>query len=440
MKSSAAIQIRALGKQYVHSRSATGRQTLREALTAMGSAIAMRLGRARKSDSPMCPGMAEGTSPVLRWALRDVSVTIAKGDVVGLIGANGAGKSTLLKILSRITPPTTGDVTLHGRAGSLLEVGTGFHPELSGRENIYLYGAILGMRRREVSAKFKQIAEYAGVTDHLELPVKRYSSGMYVRLAFAVAAFLDTDILFVDEVLAVGDVAFQRRCLGTVKELANSGRTVVFVSHNMSIIQSLCDRVLVIDGGRLVFDGPTPAGVRHYMRLQSVQSMQPLATRTRAIAPKGMMFTRLQISDAEGRAQSQLMTGQDVQIRLGFRMDRDIGGVDIGMTIYDELGVAVSHLSTRHGRDLTADSRRLGETCSERVCTIKRLPLLPGRYRINIVAQCGPENLDHIEDAAQFDVIGGDYFGTGRLPDRGLIVIDHQWQASTASMDAVHAA
>jgi lipopolysaccharide transport system ATP-binding protein len=198
------------------------------------------------------------------WALRDVSFAIRPGEVVGIVGRNGAGKSTLLKVLSRITKPTTGRVALRGRVGSLLEVGTGFHPELTGRENIYLNGAILGMKRREIARKFDSIVAFAEIEQFLDTPVKRYSSGMYVRLAFAVAAHLEPEILIVDEVLAVGDMAFQRKCTGRMREVGQSGCTVLFVSHDMAAVESLCTRALLLDGGRLVREGAVPDIVGEY--------------------------------------------------------------------------------------------------------------------------------------------------------------------------------
>jgi lipopolysaccharide transport system ATP-binding protein len=198
------------------------------------------------------------------WALQDINFEIEQGSAVGIIGRNGAGKSTLLKILSRTTAPTTGDVKLKGRVASLLEVGTGFHPELSGRENIYLNGAILGMTRREITRKFDEIVDFAGVERYVDTPVKRYSSGMYVRLAFAVAAHLESEILIVDEVLAVGDAEFQKKCLGKIRNVAGSGRTVLFVSHNMSAVNALCRRSVVLKMGKSIFDGPTPSAIAFY--------------------------------------------------------------------------------------------------------------------------------------------------------------------------------
>ena len=211
--------------------------------------------------------LARGQAPEIDtlWALRDVGFEIAAGEVVGMIGHNGAGKSTLLKILSRITEPTEGEAEIHGRVGSLLEVGTGFHPELTGRENIFLNGAILGMKRADIAARFDEIVAFAETEAFLETPLKKYSSGMYLRLAFAVAAHLQPDILIVDEVLAVGDAAFQRKCLGKMGDVAKQGRTVLFVSHNMGAVRSLCKRGLVFNGGRLEFDGRTDEAISYYL-------------------------------------------------------------------------------------------------------------------------------------------------------------------------------
>lgn len=206
------------------------------------------------------------------WALRNCSFDVARGDLVGIIGRNGAGKSTLLKLLSRITEPTEGEILMYGRVGALLEVGTGFHPELTGRENVYLNGTILGMRRREIAARFDEIVSFAEVERFLDTPVKHYSSGMYVRLAFAVAAHLEPEVLIVDEVLAVGDSEFQRKCLGKMEEVAHAGRTVLFVSHNMHSISSLTKRTLVLDRGSCVFDGPTAEGIAHYRAMQAAHA------------------------------------------------------------------------------------------------------------------------------------------------------------------------
>src|SRR6476469_3896098 len=238
-----AIQVRSLGKQYRLGTARARYKTIRDSITSVVTAPFRRNAQQRHE---------------LFWALRDISFDINKGDVVGIIGRNGAGKSTLLKILSNITDPTEGEASIYGRLGSLLEVGTGFHPELTGRENIYLNGAILGMPRQEIDRRMDEIVAFAEVDRFLTTAVKHYSDGMYLRLAFAVAAHLEPDILLVDEVLAVGDARFQRKCLGKMSDIAErGGRTVLVVSHNMGAIQRLCDRSLLIDGGRLVEDGPT---------------------------------------------------------------------------------------------------------------------------------------------------------------------------------------
>jgi len=253
----AAVAARGLGKRYVIARQARA--------TTLGE----RIGQLVRA-----PFGGAGAEEEL-WALRDVDFTIPAGSAVGIIGRNGAGKSTLLKLLSRITPPTTGELRLRGRVGSLLEVGTGFHPELTGRENIFLNGAILGMRRREIAQRFDAIVAFAEVERFLETPVKRYSSGMYVRLAFAVAAHLEPEILVVDEVLAVGDAEFQRKCLGKMSEVSGEGRTVIFVSHSMQAVSALTQRVLLLDRGRCHFDGPTAEGLARYRALQGSDERQP---------------------------------------------------------------------------------------------------------------------------------------------------------------------
>ena len=255
---SAAIAARGSLEALPHRRAAGGYGTLRDSLARGGATHPPDAGTHHHEEI---------------WALNDISFDVAQGEVLGVIGRNGAGKSTLLKVLTRITTPTTGRATIRGRVGSLLEVGTGFHPELTGRENVFLNGAILGMKRREIDRKFAEIVEFAGVEQFIDTPVKRYSSGMYVRLAFAVAAHLEPEILLVDEVLAVGDAEFQRRCLGRMEEIGGTGRTVLFVSHNMQAVAQLCDRVILLEGGGIVLDGPSTEVVAQY--LQRVTARRP---------------------------------------------------------------------------------------------------------------------------------------------------------------------
>jgi lipopolysaccharide transport system ATP-binding protein len=249
-----AIAVEGVGKQYRIGEFRAAYGTLRDSLARTARRVAS--GHPRQPRSEI-------------WALEDVSFALEEGEVLGVIGKNGAGKSTLLKILTRITTPTTGRAEIRGRVGSLLEVGTGFHPELTGRENVYLNGAVLGMKRREISRKFSDIVEFSGIGKFVDTPVKRYSSGMYVRLAFSVAAHLEPEILLIDEVLAVGDAEFQRRCLGRMEDYSNSGRTVLFVSHNMQAVSRLCDRVILLQGGRLVMDGQGSDVVAHYLQMES---------------------------------------------------------------------------------------------------------------------------------------------------------------------------
>src|SRR5579863_359451 len=252
------IRVANLGKRYRIGHRESYR-TLRESLVAGVAAPFRRVASAVRGNRDAAPN---GDGQV--WALRDLSFEVEPGEVLGIVGRNGAGKSTLLKVLSRITEPTTGRVELYGRVGSLLEVGTGFHPELTGRENIFLSGAILGMRRAEIVRKFDEMVAFAEVEKFIDTPVKHFSSGMYVRLAFAVAAHLEPEILLVDEVLAVGDAAFQKKCLGKMGDVAKEGRTVLFVSHNVAAVTRLCNRCIVLSGGRAIFDGETRMAVSEY--------------------------------------------------------------------------------------------------------------------------------------------------------------------------------
>ena len=259
--SNLAIRAERLGKRYRIGAAARKLTTAREAIAHFASAPFRNLTRLRRLSS-----FRDGDTTDIIWALRDVSFQLTHGEAIGIIGQNGAGKSTLLKVVSRITEPTTGRLELHGRVGSLLEVGTGFHPELTGRDNIFLNGSILGMDRSYIKRRFAEIVDFAGVEKFIDTPVKRYSSGMYVRLAFAVAAHLEPEILIVDEVLAVGDAAFQRKCLGKMNSVVGEGRTVLFVSHNMNAIEGLCRRALYLDGGSVARDGEAHAVINHYLQ------------------------------------------------------------------------------------------------------------------------------------------------------------------------------
>jgi lipopolysaccharide transport system ATP-binding protein len=311
--------------------------TLRDTLASMLTAPVRRL----RSTVERAPAPNGHRGPSTFWALNDVSFEVRRGEVVGIIGHNGAGKSTLLKILSRITKPTSGSIELHGRVGSLLEVGTGFHPELSGRENIFLNGAMLGMKQAEIKRKFDEIVAFADVEKFIDTPVKRYSSGMYVRLAFGVAAHLEPEILIVDEVLAVGDAQFQRKCLGKMNDVAKSGRTVLFVSHNMAALRSLCNRGLVLDKGNLILDTDTETAVREYLSDDSAMEAQVVWTETDAPSTPEIRFLKAYILDDEGQYAPVIDCRKDFSIALEYEVLQPISGLRIGFFMRNAEGVGM---------------------------------------------------------------------------------------------------
>jgi lipopolysaccharide transport system ATP-binding protein len=303
------ITVKNVSKQYHIGAARKAPATLRETLS----------GVAR---SPLKSLRGNGSPDEILWALKDITFDVQPGEVVGIVGRNGAGKSTLLKVLSRITEPTTGRIELYGKVGSLLEVGTGFHPELTGRENVYLNGSILGMSRAEIERKFDEIVAFSEIEKFLETPVKRYSSGMYVRLAFAVAAHLEPEILIVDEVLAVGDVNFQKKCLGKMNEISAEGRTVLFVSHSVNSVRRLCSRTLVINEGRVIADGPTSESLRCYndlMREKDVNETTNLAKRLARGASCAVRFTGVNIGDRDGNEKLDFMPGDMIRIEVSYR-------------------------------------------------------------------------------------------------------------------------
>ena len=370
------------------------------------------------------------------WALQDVSFEVGQGEVVGIIGGNGAGKSTLLKILSEITPPSSGRALLQGRVASLLEVGTGFHPELTGRDNVYLNGAIMGMTRRDVSSRFDEIAAFSGVEDYLDTPVKRYSSGMRVRLGFAVAAHLEPEILIIDEVLAVGDAAFQQKCLGKLGEVARAGRTVLFVSHNLSSVENLCQRGIVLKGGQLAFDGTQTEAIAHYLDSIGAAGVS-LRERTDRTGSGELRVSAVAMRDMEGRSTRTLFAGQDVEIHLHFENPKGRRFQNLRVQIFVEtlLGTPVFTQSNRLAHREFDSLPLLGAF----VCRISRLPLPLSSFRIgfHISAQAGSANLvvDAIDDAFEFEVAGGDFFGIGKLPriSQGVALVMAEWHIEADS-------
>jgi lipopolysaccharide transport system ATP-binding protein len=325
-----AISIRGLGKRYKIGAHMERSSTLRDALTNAAKAPFRRLKHA---------GSSTGHVTTI-WALRDVSFDVSPGEVLGVIGGNGAGKSTLLKILSRITEPTEGEAHINGRVGSLLEVGTGFHQELSGRENIYLNGAILGMTRAEINRKFEEIVDFSEIGEFLDTPVKRYSSGMFVRLAFSVAAHLEPEILLVDEVLAVGDISFQRKCLGQMEEIAGAGRTVFFVSHNMNAVRGLCTRAVQIDQGRLVADGPTDEVVRDYIAQQTASGSSLKLARALG-KPDELLVTDVRVKDDRGRSGGPFHSSRPIHIEIDVEVARSNEGYQVGFDLMAAGGLAL---------------------------------------------------------------------------------------------------
>lgn len=330
------IRVTNLGKQYRIGAAPKAYNTLRDSLV---NAVQAPLRRIRQGFMPKDDGGFQGDQADIIWALNDVSFSVEHGQVLGVIGRNGAGKSTLLKILSRVTEPSRGEVEIHGRVGSLLEVGTGFHPELTGRENIFLNGAILGMRRMEIQGKFDEIVSFSGVEKFIDTPVKRYSSGMYLRLAFAVAAHLEPDILVVDEVLAVGDAEFQQKCLGKMNDVAQQGRTVLFVSHNMSAILRLTQESIVLDRGQIVMRGPTPEAVDFYMSSgfsktgERTWEADEVPLNAYPFAP-----IALRVRDAEGRVGDIVRSAEPASVEIEYRLKEPIQGLRVGIYLMSMRG------------------------------------------------------------------------------------------------------
>ncbi|MEO0404849.1 MAG: ABC transporter ATP-binding protein [Bacteroidota bacterium] len=351
------------------------------------------------------------------WALRDINFTVKKGEVLGIIGRNGAGKSTLLKVLSQVTPPTTGSIKAKGRIASLLEVGTGMHPELTGRENIYLNGSILGMSKEEISSKLDEIVDFSGCARYIDTPLKRYSSGMKVRLGFAVAAFLEPEILIVDEVLAVGDAEFQKKAIGKMKDVSQGeGRTVLFVSHNMGSIRSLCDRGLVMENGTLAFDGPVEEAVQAYLSQGASQNVD-LSEREDRLGSGKLLFKSISLLNTEGEKCQEVISGEKItvkvtyecsdlsmlskQVILGFSFCDQYDQM-IASYISDEMGYLMHELKANGTIELKLD----------------RLLLRGGEYRIRLFSSYGSTGksdlLDVIEGAMSFTVIPSDFWGNGK--------------------------
>jgi lipopolysaccharide transport system ATP-binding protein len=407
------VQVENLSKQYQIGSRAAGYSTLRESLTNIARDPLSTFRRTPKTNSTI-------------WALRDVSFTIKAGEVVGIVGQNGAGKSTLLKVLTRITEPTSGSAKLYGRAGSLLEVGTGFHPELTGRENIYLNGAILGMAKPEIARKFDDIVAFAEIEKFLDTPVKRYSSGMYMRLAFAVAAYLDPEILVVDEVLAVGDAAFQKKCLGRMRDISTQGRTVIFVSHNMAAIRSLCSRGILLVQGRNVFDGAAGECVDRYLAdvsRNATNEVDLTNIRRPQVAETTLQIVKVRVHSNDGRP--LVRSGDPLIVELDFMVGESLDDVAIGINVLSADNVSIMECRSSHSYGAIAHLVP-GEYSIK--CRIDQNMLSPGLYVLSVGARCASKHLDYVPQAMSFEVYSDETVGSLWLDDvQGCVRIPSEW-------------
>jgi lipopolysaccharide transport system ATP-binding protein len=354
----------------------------------------------------------------LHWALREVSFNVQEGEVLGVIGRNGAGKSTLLKILSRITEPTRGRATIRGRVSSLLEVGTGFHPELSGRENIYLNGTILGMRKREIDRKLDQIIDFSGVEKFLDTPIKRYSSGMKVRLAFAVAAHLEPEILIIDEVLAVGDAEFQQKCMGKMHDVATSGRTVLFVSHNLSAIESLCSHGVLLQHGQVAASGNIEEILEQY-RAGHRRNRSSMGVKR----SKGRFFQDVSILDWRGKETNTIPVGHGCRIRIEVNSQDKQVTPRIGIGVDDDFGVRQLTLVTPLSRDVVG----VVEGSAVIECALESLPLRPGEYSLKLSASQNGSPIESLNEAIRITIADGELFSGGHRFHSGTCVAKTSW-------------
>jgi len=416
-----AIRVEQLGKRYKVGGPSRSYNTIRETIT-----DAFRAPRKRASSSDEENHF---------WALKDISFDVPKGDVVGIIGRNGAGKSTLLKVLARITEPTEGRAEVRGRVGSLLEVGTGFHPELTGRENVYLSGAILGMKRAEIQRKFDQIMSFAEVDRFVDTPLKHYSSGMYLRLAFAVAAHLEPAILMVDEVLAVGDLSFQRKCMGKMQEVGESGQTVLFVSHDLTAISRLATRSIVLQGGKILFYGPTSEAIRLYAEYRQNPG-ETLANRKDRTGDGVIQLTSITFHAPDGRDIAALGCGDPLMVAVGYtsRLPRlDYGDLALDMRVTDMLGHPITTFSTRFC-NFEGDGRL--NSSGTLYCTIPSMALASETYAIDLWLAYKGAVADFVVRAGEIQIVTSPYFETGQEPVKrkhGAALMKHAWSASATA-------
>ena len=437
-----AINVEGLSKRYRIGARQESYKTLRDTITDAFTAPFRKRRQTHKREgseenpSVHGPGSLPSSNSYI-WALKDVFLEVRQGEVVGIIGRNGAGKTTLLKIFSRITEPTEGYAEVWGRVGSLLEVGTGFHPELTGRENIYLNGAILGMKKEEIARRFDDIVAFSEIEKFLDTPVKRYSSGMYVRLAFAVAAHLEPEILLVDEVLAVGDAAFQKKCLGKMGNVVREGRTVLFVSHNMTAITSLCNRAIWLDGGSIREDGTSESVVSNY--LASIRTRQSITEGRvsldhhpgrRKDFDQIVFIHECQLLDDHEQPVAHFTSGREARIRIGYGANSPLTNVAITFVcaFRNSQGQRIAYCSSDVvGADLTSLPANGAVEC-----IIPRLSFFPGTYSIDIGCKVGNGWSDFIYEAVEVEVVDGGFYATKLLPPDGGgdLLLEYIWDVS----------
>jgi lipopolysaccharide transport system ATP-binding protein len=386
--------------------------------------------RIRGKEDPNAPVSTLSSSGTIEsgtvTALRDVCLEVEQGEILGVIGGNGAGKTTLLKIITGLTSPTRGAVKIKGRVGALLAVGTGMHPELTGRENVFLNGAILGMTRAETARKFDQIVDFSGVEKFIDTPVKRYSSGMNVSLVFAVAAHLEPEILLIDEVLAVGDIEFQKKCLGKIDSVARQGRTILFVSHNMLAVQNLCHRAIVFDRGALVFEGEPKIAIDNYLSSfddEDSFSVDLLSTPNRS-GGSLKILRRIELF-VNGLLSNSVPMGSTFEIKLGYDLGMRVTNPEFRLFIEDGYGSKIAELNPAN---TNPDIVRDPPVRAVFRCMISNLNLRPGRYYVSIAVYNPLGKWDRISRACRFDVVKSDVFGTARIPSEGIIFLKSEWQ------------
>lgn len=419
------IQVNNLGKKY------TINHEPRERYTALRDVIANKVVTAGKGVKRLLSFQAGPARSVERredfWALRGVNFEVNQGDRVGVIGRNGAGKSTLLKLLSRITEPSEGVIKIRGRVASLLEVGTGFHPELTGRENVFLNGAILGMTRTEVKRKFDEIVEFAEVEQFLDTPVKRFSSGMYVRLAFAVAAHLEPDILLVDEVLSVGDLEFQKKCLGKMEDVSrNEGRTVIFVSHNMPVIQNLCENSILLNHGKVVVADKTSEVINRYLKMSGSITEFPIQREL------PVYFRRIEILDNDNSEKTEFLQGEDLHLLVDIRFGDDVNSSDMSFDItnrFDELIAHVTNDDDSFGIDINNGAEQTIDIC------IRNLNLTPGSYSISSWLGRYGITYQRLFNIKAINIVQNSQFirRKTRYPEHARIALKSVWKQGTQS-------